>query len=209
MGRTKTIDDEEILSRARDVFRREGHAASTRDIAQAAGISQAVLFQRFGSKEELFFRAMTPVAPQVEALLGPYPPEDVRADLGRIAERVSGYLQDLMPTLHQALAHPHLGRERLVHQHQGMALHPLLAALTGRFRRLAEDGWVAVRDPAAAAHAFVAVVHAAALSGLMAHGGKARAREQLASSLEVLWRGLTPGELPAKKKASREGRPRG
>ncbi|EKE96356.1 helix-turn-helix transcriptional regulator [Tolypothrix sp. LEGE 11397] len=32
--------------------------ASTRDIAKKAGISEAVIYQRFGTKEDLFFAAM-------------------------------------------------------------------------------------------------------------------------------------------------------
>ncbi|HMI83758.1 MAG TPA: helix-turn-helix domain-containing protein [Polyangiaceae bacterium] len=54
MGRNKTIRDDELLRVARDVFRDGGHSATPRDVASAAGISQAVLYQRFGSKEDLF-----------------------------------------------------------------------------------------------------------------------------------------------------------
>src|SRR6266542_638643 len=86
MGRNKTIEDDELLRVARDVFRETGHTATTRDIAQAAGISQAVLYQRFGSKEDLFLQAMTPELPDVAALLGPYPPRSAKADLRTIAE---------------------------------------------------------------------------------------------------------------------------
>src|SRR5262245_16666657 len=63
MGRQKTISDEEVLRIARDVFLEKGHIATTREIAQAAGISEAILYQRFGSKQELFFTAMRPTGP--------------------------------------------------------------------------------------------------------------------------------------------------
>ena len=58
MGRQKTISDEQVLRVARDLFRDKGHTATTREIAQAAGISEAILYQRFGSKDDLFFAAM-------------------------------------------------------------------------------------------------------------------------------------------------------
>src|SRR5262245_3040268 len=44
MGRQKTITDDEVLRIARNVFRAQGHTATTREIAQAAGISEAVLY---------------------------------------------------------------------------------------------------------------------------------------------------------------------
>src|SRR5216683_5525340 len=71
MGRHKTISDDEVLRAARDIFREKGHTATTREIAEAADISEAILYQRFGSKDDLFFAAMAPRAPDVEKLLGP------------------------------------------------------------------------------------------------------------------------------------------
>ncbi len=67
MGRQKTITDEAVLHVARTIFRDRGHTATTREIAQAAGISEAVLYQRFGSKDELFFAAMRPHGPDIRA----------------------------------------------------------------------------------------------------------------------------------------------
>ena len=58
MTRPKTISDEELLAVARKLFRTHGHAVSTRQIAEGAGISEAILYQRFGNKEHLFFAAM-------------------------------------------------------------------------------------------------------------------------------------------------------
>ncbi len=191
MGRTRTIDDEGILRRAREVFRAGGHAASTREVARAVGISQAVLYQRFGSKEELFARAMHPDPPDLERLLGAYPPADVRADLVRIAERLAGYLGELMPTLIHVLAHPGLSRERVLAVHESLAFRPLLAALAERFRRLAADGLVRAVEPDAAARTFLAVVHAAALFQTMAHGGTP-GRAPVGALVDVLWAGLGP-----------------
>jgi AcrR family transcriptional regulator len=193
LGRTKTIDDEEILHHAREVFREGGHAASTRDIARAAGISQAVLYQRFGSKEDLFCRAMTPDPPDLESLLGPYPPRSARADLKRIGERLTEYLGALMPTLLHVLAHPGLDRARLARWHAGLPFHALVSALTERFRRLRDDGLVGNVDPRASARAFLAAVHSAAIFETMAHGGPHHGHGGHVDALvEVLWTGLAP-----------------
>jgi AcrR family transcriptional regulator len=193
LGRTKTIDDEEILRHARKVFRDGGHAASTRDIAHAAGISQAVLYQRFGSKEDLFCQAMTPDPPDLEALLGPYPPRSARADLKRIGERLAEYLGGLMPTLLHVLAHPDIDRARLARWHANLPFHALLSALSARFERLSDDGLVGNVNPSAAAGAFLAAVHSAAIFETMAHGGPHRGHGGHVDALvEVLWTGLAP-----------------
>jgi AcrR family transcriptional regulator len=47
MGRKKTISDDELLDVARRAFVDEGFAASTREIARRAGVSEGVIFQRF------------------------------------------------------------------------------------------------------------------------------------------------------------------
>src|SRR5215831_15876539 len=98
MGRQKTITDDEVLRIARDVFRAQGHTATTREIAQAAGISEAVLYQRFGSKDELFFTAMRPRGPDLEQLLGPQePPEDALTYLRTVVVRLGEHFADVIP----------------------------------------------------------------------------------------------------------------
>jgi hypothetical protein len=67
----------------RDPARRADLLASavTDDVRMVigAGISQAVLYQRFGSKEEMVLRAITPDPPDLESLLAP----TLRATRGR------------------------------------------------------------------------------------------------------------------------------
>lgn len=193
MGRPRTIDDEELLRVARELFRRGGHAAATRDIASAAGISQGVLFQRFGSKEDLFLRAMTPEAPDVDALLGPYPPRSAKADLRRIAERLVAFFAATLPTLLQVLAHPDLGAARLKKWHAKLPFPPILHGLAARFRRMDADGLVATPNPEAAAQMLLAAVHSVALLETMADGARSEHRTRNAAALvDVLWAGLAP-----------------
>jgi len=60
---------QQILQAARDVFARTGLEGSrTRELAKAAGINQATLFEHFSSKEELFTAAV--LQPLVENLAG-------------------------------------------------------------------------------------------------------------------------------------------
>jgi AcrR family transcriptional regulator len=206
VGRTKTIDDEEILRHARAVFRKDGPAAATRDVARAAGISQAVLYQRFGSKEAMFLRAITPKPPDVGSLLGPYPPPDARVDLERIGARIASYLRALMPTLLHVVAQPGLGHARLLELHRGFAFEPLVAALVARFERLRDDGFVAEKDPATAARAFLAIVHSSVFFEFMGHGKmNGRHAPPLDALLQALWEGLAP---PQRRGAPPKGRGR-
>jgi AcrR family transcriptional regulator len=58
MARTPKITNEQILDAAREIFLQQGFGASTLEIAQKAGISEASIFKRFSTKEELFFASM-------------------------------------------------------------------------------------------------------------------------------------------------------
>ncbi|MFT7580454.1 MAG: AcrR family transcriptional regulator [Myxococcota bacterium] len=58
MARPRSISDETLLDAAREVFLRDGYGAATTAIAKSAGVSEATLFKRFGTKDELFFRAL-------------------------------------------------------------------------------------------------------------------------------------------------------
>ena len=69
MGRRKTISDADLLETARGVFIERGFGASTKEIAQRAGVSEGVLFQRFTTKEDLFFASMIPPAADIDQLL--------------------------------------------------------------------------------------------------------------------------------------------
>jgi AcrR family transcriptional regulator len=68
MPRHKTITDDEIITVARTLFLKNGINASTRDIAKAAGISEAIIYQRFGTKENFFFAAMKLPETELDAM---------------------------------------------------------------------------------------------------------------------------------------------
>ncbi len=198
MGRTKTIDDAELLRIAREVFREHGHTATTRDVADAAGISQGVLFQRFGSKEDLFLRAMTPEVPDIEALLGPYPPRSAKADLIRIADRLAEFFGVLLPTLLHVLAHPDLRSAQLRKWHAQLPFAPILHALAARIHRMQADGLIRKVNAEAAARALMSAVHTTAFLATMVegpdhtHGHGPHSGGNLHAIIDVLWGGLAP-----------------
>ena len=189
MGRTKTIDDRELLQIARTVFREQGHTAATRDIAAAAGISQAVLYQRFGSKEELFLRAMAPEMPDLDALLGPYPPRSAKADLARITSRLADFFASHMPTLLHVVAHPDLRPKQLHQWHEHLPFVPIVHALAARLQRMQADGLIRRVNAEAAARAIVSAVHTSAFLATMLDAHDAA---KVDSVIDVLWFGLAP-----------------
>jgi AcrR family transcriptional regulator len=193
MGRNKTIADADLLASARQIFSQQGHSASTRDIARAAGISQAVLYQRFGSKDELFFQAMVPEAPDLESFVGPYTPHDAFGGLLAIAERLAAYLRSFMPILLKVLAFPDVRVERLQDWHDRLPFKPIADALTERFTRLQADGLIATGNPHAAAVAFMSVVHSLAFFELLTKSHDRKSRQiDLRALLLVFWNGLDP-----------------
>lgn len=59
MARPVTISDEQILEAARALFTEKGPRATTAEIAERAGVSEGILFKRFGSKAGLHKVAMS------------------------------------------------------------------------------------------------------------------------------------------------------
>ena len=72
MARPRQFTDDEILDGARRCFIEHGPGVSTNHIAQEIGVSQATLFKRFGTKQQLMVAALasrpaTPVLGRLEA----------------------------------------------------------------------------------------------------------------------------------------------
>jgi AcrR family transcriptional regulator len=63
----------EILAAARQVFAERGYAASTDEVARAAGVSQPYVVRLFGTKRELFLEVYTEASAQILATLGAVP----------------------------------------------------------------------------------------------------------------------------------------
>ncbi len=82
------IHDDEILEVARAVFLESGADATTASVAARAGVSEALVFKRFGTKERLFELAMTGARPgwvsELDDVSGPLPEQLERLALAMI-----------------------------------------------------------------------------------------------------------------------------
>lgn len=101
MARIPKITNQQILEAARQVFLQKGFSGSTLEIAQRSGISEASIFKRFATKEELFFAAMgIPERPlwiqELDSLSGQ---GDVKQNLIQICRQILEFYREVMPIL--------------------------------------------------------------------------------------------------------------
>ena len=105
MARPKSIDDEEILEAAREVFLEHGIQATTAEIARRAGISEGTIYRRFSTKHELFVAAMDiPFPPPwVETLQAIDEEDDLRESLEQVALEIIGFFEDMIPKMNMVI----------------------------------------------------------------------------------------------------------
>ncbi|MFN7943031.1 MAG: helix-turn-helix domain-containing protein [Thermoanaerobaculia bacterium] len=193
MGRHKTISDDEVLAVARGLFRERGHTASTRAIAEAAGVSETVLYQRFGTKNALFFAAMVPTAPDRRQLFGPAePPADARAYLRSVVERMAGYFAEIVPLGVQVMTHPSFDPDSIAQAQPASASARLAEELATRLRHFERRGSIAAATSLAAARLLTSLAHDWALGQSLAGKGVRADRRQLLAMVDVVWGGLAP-----------------
>ncbi len=98
MAQTPNITNEEILAAALQVFLEEGIGASTLEIAQKAGISEASIFKRFTNKQALFLAAMgiTETPKWVKTLSSDMPTAVIKSELTDISEQMLAFYQEVL-----------------------------------------------------------------------------------------------------------------
>ncbi|WP_437675366.1 TetR/AcrR family transcriptional regulator [Sorangium sp. So ce131] len=101
MVRPRSTTDEEILDAARACFLEHGAGVSTTVIAARLGISHGVLFQRFGTKEQLMRAALLPPPepPWLSRARSGPDERDARTQLLELAVEISAYLERIVPCL--------------------------------------------------------------------------------------------------------------
>ncbi len=193
MGRPRKIQDEELLAHARSVFVEKGLAAPTREIAQQAGISEAVLYQRFPTKAELFFAAMVPPAVDIEELLSASSEQlDAQEHLEEIGLSLLAYFRELLPILLPLMTHPSFNFEESLERNPGSAMARIRKGLTEYLATQNELGHITCNDPGPAALALFSATHSLAIfERLGAHGGHFE-EDMVRRMIGTLWAGLAP-----------------
>jgi AcrR family transcriptional regulator len=192
MGRHKTISDEDVLRIARDVFRHHGHTATTRQIADAIGLSEAVLYQRFGSKDQLFFTAMHATGPDVERLLGPPdPPDDALAYLQFAVTNLANFFSEIIPLALRVMTHPSFVQANMSRM-QPHGPPAILQGFTERIKSLSRRRLMATGSEAVTARLLASLAHDWALRSAFTHGASSRRTSDLDEIVAVIWEGLRP-----------------
>jgi AcrR family transcriptional regulator len=99
MPRPPKITNEAILEAARQVFLADGVGASTLAIAEKAGISEAAIFKRFGTKQALFLAAMgiSENPPWVKDLPRRQPTAAIKSELTELCHEMMAFYQVVLP----------------------------------------------------------------------------------------------------------------
>ena len=191
MGRKRTISDDDLLAAARDTFVKEGFAASTREIARSAGVSEGLIFQRFQTKEDLFFAAMIPPPGDLNRLLN-HSHAKRRALLEKITFAMIDYFRETLPVLLPLMSHPSFRFEEFAKRHPDSPMFLLRRQLVEFLVREQQAGGLGAVDPGAAALLIWSMAHSIPFfERLGAHGGKFDPK-LVRAMVRALWDGLDP-----------------
>ena len=169
MGRTARVSRDQVLSAAREAFVERGYEGATlSDIAGRVGVSPAALLRHAPTKRDLFIACMgegEPEAMPFEFLEQMSGSEDPRLVLRRAAEALIPFLEAKMRQIVARWVYfktvPGVGRMPLPFDPQARPTPPQknLRYLEDYMRRAARRKTLRVRDPRAAAMAFLATLH--------------------------------------------------
>ncbi len=208
MGRTRTIQDGQLLEHAREVFLETGAFGSTRERARRAGVSEATLFKRYPTKAALFLAAMEPEPVDINEVIQSFTKgTDPRLVLTEIGHRILAYFRKIIPVVMHLITNPSISMADVNAHFKGKPVMELSQALAEHMKDATSRGVVKVDNPAATAGLFVAAIHSLAAFELMEiHGGKSMGH-LIKPFVEALWSGIAPysprRKPPPLKKAKR------
>jgi AcrR family transcriptional regulator len=193
MGRKKLITDAVLLEVARRVFVESGFGASTKEIARQAGVSEGVIFQRFATKDDLFFAAMIPPVADLHKLLH-HPRSKGRALLVKLTFATIEYWREALPVLLPLVAHPYFRFEEFDRRHPDSPLSQLRRGLGEFFVEERRAGRIGPVNPGAAALLVWSIAQTVVFFERMgAHDGRMDP-QIVRETVRAMWEGLAPGK---------------
>ena len=194
MARTKNISDEKIITAAREEFLKHGFGASTMAIARRAGVSEALLFKRFGTKNALFAKAMGFDDPPlwVKTLEGLESQGEARENIRKIAKMIVEFMREVLPRVIMAWSARNRPTLKLMSQNNPMRRD--LKTLVAYFQKEMKIGRIRPGNPEIAARALIGSLNHLVLTKIIdlkscSPGEMDRQVEEL---VDLLWEGLEP-----------------
>ncbi|MBW1876853.1 MAG: TetR/AcrR family transcriptional regulator [Deltaproteobacteria bacterium] len=199
MARPRQFSDEEILHATRACILENGPSVSTNVIAERIGISQATLFKRFGTKEDLFLAALVSTEDppwMATADRGPRP-GDLREQLIEIALQILGFFRERMPCI-MALRFSGITPERMFARFPVPPPVRGMLAMRSWFATATERGWLQEHDAESSAMALLGTLHFRGFAHNLSPGAVLERDDQqwAEAVVDLLLQGLLPREEP-------------
>jgi AcrR family transcriptional regulator len=200
MGRPRLVDDHQLLDAARAVFLERGASATTAEVARRVGVSQAAIFKRFRTKQQLFLAAMVSGSRPhdfVELLRRRSQSVGLRQALIEVGDKMLPFFRQVLPLLLMSWSSrgefglpPELAAGEYG---PGRAAREIVTFLEGEMKA----GRLRKHRPALVARAFVGSLQHYVLVELIAHGGKMLGvavppKAYVRGVVDVLWQGIAP-----------------
>jgi len=197
MVRPRQFTDDEILEGARRCFIEHGPGVSTNHIAEEVGVSQATLFKRFGTTQQLMVAALSPrpaasVLARLEAGPGPAPVEEQLRELAAAMAAMFDRVLPCIMTLWAAGMNPH---DLWPDPEQAPPVRAR-RALARFFADAQAQGRMGGGDPELLALVFIGGMKEAAFQQHMLRDATAAADPDAyaATLVDTFWRGVQPLE---------------
>ncbi|MDD5224642.1 MAG: TetR/AcrR family transcriptional regulator [bacterium] len=194
MARTKTISDEKIIAAAREEFIKQGFGASTMAIARRAGVSETLLFKRFGTKNAIFAKAMGFEDPPlwVKTLEGLEGQGEVRENIKKISRMMTEFMMEVLPRV--IMAWSARNRPPLKVMSQKNPMRRDLKILVAYFEKEMKNGRIRPGNPEIAARALIGSLNHLVFTKIMGvkSCSPAGMDQQVEELVDLLWEGLEP-----------------
>lgn len=160
MARTKTISDEQILDAARRMFEEHGFAATTSQIADAAGVSEGSIFRRWNSKDELMIAALGIRRPEWLDTVGALGESDreLEEQLTVLADQILDFFLEHLPKMTAMLSCGIQMKRKFLRSNDALPVQGV-KAVTNFFAEHRRAGRIRMTDPEVIARMFVASIH--------------------------------------------------
>ena len=187
----------------RKIFLKKGPGASTLDIAKEAGVSEGLLFKRFGTKQKLFIEAMGIPEIVPEKMVGERLGKgDMRENLATLTLEIINIFKLMFPRMIMLWAQHKAATFEKLHQYPEIPPIKFLKALEAYIAEETKQGRLAAADPLITARTLLgASVHYVFWDtvGLNQHV-PLDAETYAETVVETLWQGIKPRTRCTQKK---------